>query len=125
MRKSDFWPIVVRSLMSIVVVDVVLFLVVGLFCWLIGWRTAYQYGSALVVVSVAIVALGMLSVFGNYTIRGDFEYQYGRSTSQSDIKERNRSDLADVLAAHSFLIHAMLTTVLPALIGTWLQSIEG
>jgi hypothetical protein len=124
MSKPDIKQFVIYYLPRIVAVDVAIFIVTGLVCWFVGWRTFQQYGTGLVIASVVIVLLGSLSLLGGYSARGDFDYQYGRSAGRSSIPERNRLDIADTFASFRFLIGASLVAVLPAIIGMGLRSLK-
>ena len=69
-----------RILAEIIAAVVGTMLGVGLFCWLAGWRTYYQYGTVLIWFSFAIGGMGIFTFLGN---RGGKRIFSDRNTQQT------------------------------------------
>jgi len=121
MKPHDLIQNFAPYLRRIAIVDIIIFIVAGLVCWLAGWHTIQRYGFVLVLTGVGVILIGTLSLLGGYSVRESFDYQYGRSVSHMDVHERSKLDLADTFASYRFLIGATLVAILPIAIGISLQ----
>ncbi len=100
-----------RLLLYFLAIEGVLFLLTGLFCWLAGWRSLYQYGVAISTLGIIIAALGGLGVAGGWGGTRSFQYQYGSSASSRNISERARQDLKDLMSSYRFAYLAFVIGV--------------
>ena len=105
MQSNQNKPILrlwIRLLFYFLAIEGVLFLLTGLFCWLAGWHSRYQYGVAISTLGIIITALGGLGVAEGWGSTRSFQYQYGSSASSRNISERARQDLRDLLSSYHF-----------------------
>jgi len=93
-------------------------------CFLVGWRDFYLMGQGMLFAGVGAIALGFLSIVGNLTNRGSFNYQFSRSASHQHIDERAAQDMRDVFATNAFMITMLITGFVVILIGYILQFID-
>ncbi len=102
MEKQGIHP-VLRFLRNVALIDLGIFVVVGLVCWFGGWRTATHYGNGLLLAGVAVMAAGVFSLVGGWGITRDFTYQHARSAGEGDIRKRATRDLKDIGQSYGFL----------------------
>jgi hypothetical protein len=91
-----------RFLGTVILTDLGIFAAMALVCWVGGWRTARDYANALWLIGAGSVALGALSVIGNWGVTRSFSYQYGQSAGQQDIPGRTRQAMADLGSSYWF-----------------------
>lgn len=115
----------VRFLRTVVLVDVGVFVAIGLVCWLFGWRTAYQYGRGLLWVGTAAILLGLASGTGGWvgTHAQDFETQCARSVGAQSSSERMQQDRDDALRSFGFQTLMTVAGVISLAVGWLIQSI--
>lgn len=66
MKKHTYLSKIWRFFKTAIVTDLSLFIVIGLVCWLLGWRTAHQYGHGLEFIGLLAILLVLLSIPGSY-----------------------------------------------------------
>ena len=94
--------ILIRLFVYFLVLVAGLCLLTGVFCWLVGWRSFYQYGVTLSTIGMFVAALGGLGVMGGWGGTRSFQYQYGSSSSSRSISERAAQDLKDLFGSYRF-----------------------
>lgn len=92
---------------------------VGLLCWFAGWRRVEYFSNALVLLGMGYCLIGLITVMGNYSGRGEGNYQLARTVSDANISERARQDLDSVLGSYSALFF-MVSTGVVTLFFSWL-----
>ena len=70
MNGQDRRPTILLFARKVLLIDLGIFIAVGVVCWLFGWRTLYNYGTGLLVVGIAVAGLGVLSQVGTSRRRG-------------------------------------------------------
>ena len=78
---------ILRFLRNVALINLGIFVVVGLVCWFGGWRTVTHYGNGLLLAGVAVMAVGVFSLIGGWGTTRDFTYQYARSAGTDDIRK--------------------------------------
>jgi hypothetical protein len=109
----------------VLLVSLVLLIVVALVCWLAGWRTTAQLATGLMWAGVATVAVGVLSVMGNWGLTRDSGYLYAQSVSHQSMQERTSQALRDSLQGYNRAIIAGAAGVICILAGSLVQSYLG
>ena len=123
--KESWWALIKRLLRRALIFAAVLFVITIVVCWFIGWRDFYLMGQGLFFAGVGAMALGFLSIVGNFNNRGSFGYQFSRSASHQDIGSRAKQDMRDVFATNAFMITMLITGFIVILIGYVFQLIGG
>jgi len=106
-----------------VLIDLGIFVAVGLICWFSGWRMIYHYSDGLVWAGVAAIVFGIFSLIGGWRGRTSFPYQYGRSAGEEDILERTRRDLKDTGQSYAFLVLMAVVGIVSIALGTLIQTV--
>jgi len=106
-------------------VDLGVFVVIGLACWLCGWRTAYQYGRGLLWAGTAAILLGLASGTGGWvgTHAQDFETQYARSVGAQSSSERTQQDRDDALQSPGLQTVMTVAGAISLAVGWLIQNI--
>ncbi len=81
---------------------------VGLYGWIAGWHSATEFSNGMFVTGSAVVIFGMLSVWGGFTSRGNFEMTYAQSVSDMSLSERAKLWATDALRGYNVLIVAAI-----------------
>jgi hypothetical protein len=109
MGKQGIPTGILRFLRTVVLIDLGIFAVVGVVCWLGGWRTAYLYGGGLFLAGAAAIVIGLSSLVGGWGITRGFDYQYARSVSEQGIGGRTQQAMRDI--GRSFRFQILMTSV--------------
>ncbi len=123
---------ILYSVRNVVLIDLVLLVIVGLICWLTGRRTFDQYGESLTLAGMLAIAVGLLSVGGNYSsIRN--AGMIGRVELNSELNsvdvsartssERARDSLIEVRKSFGCLQYMIGSGVISIAIGALIQSV--
>lgn len=86
----------------------VILLAIGIVDYLLGWRTLFLYAESLFIAGGLCMAIGALSVMGNWSQTRSFSYQYASSVSSADIATRTRQAMKDAEASYSFSVLAVM-----------------
>ncbi len=125
MEKQQNLQSGLHFLKAVVLLDVSILIAVILVCWLLGWHTATQYGSATFFAGVAVIALGITSIVGSFEIRGNPVYKYGQSVGTESLAESTRQDMKEMDRDYGYLYQlvavGLVLLVLGALIQTYLH----
>jgi hypothetical protein len=124
MGKQGILTGILRFLRTVVLIDLVIFAVVGVVCWLGGWRMAYQYGNGLSLAGAAAIVIGLSSLVGGWGITRGFDYQYAQSVSEQDIHGRTQQALRDIAQSYRFLILMTAVGVVSIAVGTLIQTLS-
>jgi hypothetical protein len=115
---------ILRFLRTVVLIDLGIFAVVGVVCWLGGWRTAYQYGNGLSLAGAAAIVIGLTSVVGGWGITRGSDYQYAQSVSEQDIRGRAQQAIEDVAQSFRFQIRMTAVGVVSIAAGALIQTLS-
>lgn len=69
MKSHVYLSTILRFFKTALLTDLSLFIMVGLVCWLLGWRTAHQYGHGLELAGLLAIFLVLLSIPGTFQER--------------------------------------------------------
>ena len=127
-QRQGLWPVFLRLFRNILLVDVGIFVIVGLLCWLLGWRTWWHYGRTLVIAGALCTGIGMMSVIGGTTGSADPNLQYLESIGQSLPYETTKLRVLDAYGRFQFTIVTGLAGLTAVLLGnaimrTFLESL--
>lgn len=117
-----------KLIRSIILVDVILMIIVGLIVFIGGWRTLYDYGQGLVYAGMLTIGLGVMSVWGNYSSTRSvnanslFEENAIHASVRTPL-ERVKDDLAIVDQTYGCLLLMILVGVSVGAIGALLQAV--
>ncbi len=92
-----------KILLTGIASGLVIGMLVGLFGWLRGWKTATEFSDGLFVTGSAIIIFGLLSVWGGFTMRGNFAVTYAQTASDASLPERAKQWSLDVLRGYNVL----------------------
>jgi uncharacterized membrane protein YkgB len=84
MEEYGTLPAILRFLKTVVLIDLGIFVAVGLICWFGRWRTAHYYGNGLMLTGVGAFAIGIYSITGAWGVVRSFDYQYAGSVDADD-----------------------------------------
>jgi hypothetical protein len=112
-----------RFLRNVVLIDVAIFLIVGLVCWTGGWYTIYQYGGGLFWAGMLAIIIGASSVRGVWGTSRRFETQYGLTVSEQSIHQRMRQQMADVAESNRFCVLMFAAALVSMVIGAVIQTV--
>jgi hypothetical protein len=125
MKIREIFSSIPRFLRTVVLMDLSIFVIVGLVGWFGGWRTAYQYGEGLVIAGALAIGLGFLSIVGNWCTIQSVGYQYGQSVGAQSLGERTGQTVKDIAQNYRFLIQMIVVSVAPIAIGVLIQISTG
>ena len=114
---------ILRFLRTVVLVDLGIFVAVGLVCWFGGWRTVYQYGNGLRLAGTLAIGLGFLSLVSNWQTPHGFGYQYNRSVSGQSLQGRRGQTVIEFAQNLKLLIQMVIIGILSIAVGTLIQSL--
>jgi len=115
-QPQGLWSVVLRLLRNVVLIDLGIFGIVGLFCWLIGWRTWFQYGRTLVIAGALCALFGVLTMQGAMRSRHP-DYFYVDSMGMPSAYERTKQLVLDSYASYRFMVLMGLAGVIVVLVG--------
>jgi uncharacterized membrane protein YfcA len=89
---------------TVLLIDLGVFMITALICWLAGWHTVTQYGNGLMIGGLALLLLGGVTGFGGNQIAHNPTYRYIQSVMPNRLDERSRQTWIDYLDSMRFLI---------------------
>lgn len=110
-----------RFLRRLLLIDLVVFIGAGVFCWLVGWHTLYEYGTALIYAAGGLIGLALFIYAGTFMQTGSFTYQYSMTIAPQDGHERARRTHQERGEGIRFLAAMAAYAALPLAIGTVIQ----
>ena len=117
-QRQGLWPVFLRLFRNTLLVDVGIFVIVGLLCWLLGWRTWWHYGRTLVIGGALCTAIGMMSMMGGTRGSADPNMQYLESIGQSSPYETTKLRVLDAYSRFRLTIVTGLAGLIAVLVGT-------
>lgn len=119
MNRSLFFRLLKQTLL----VDLAIFCLVGAIGWLAGWRSASEFGTALIWIGILSPAIGLASNFGGWNVSRSFGYQYTLSMTSKTMFERMQEELDDNPQSYEFTYLMIAASVLPFIIGIQLHNL--
>lgn len=80
----------------------VVLVIIAIVDLVVGWRTIFLYAESLFLAGALVMTIGALSTMGHWAQTRNFQYQYARSVSDSNLLERAQADKKDAEASYSF-----------------------
>jgi hypothetical protein len=123
MEKQGHFQTMVRFLGTVAFVDVGILVAVILVCWLLGWRTASQYGNATFFAGIAVIALGVTSIAGGYGTTRSAIYKYGQSVGADTLDQSTRQDMKEIVRSYDFLYLMGAVGLVLVVVGALIQTV--
>jgi hypothetical protein len=82
---------------------------VALYGWLRGWETTTQFSNGMFVSGAAVIILGVLTIAGGFTSRGNFAITYSQSAGDSSGPDRAKQMILDILRGYNALVFSAIT----------------
>ena len=102
---------------------VVTLLGVGLFCWLAGWRTYYQYGTVINWFGIAMGGMGLFTFLGNRGSNRSFSGNNAQTTSRGKIHKSTNQPGGKSSQSHRPAIIMLIAGVILFIIGSQVQGL--
>jgi hypothetical protein len=122
MKTEDVRTVLWRYIRKILLIDLLVFIITALICWLGGWHTLKNFGTGLMIGGFGAFILGGLTAFGGLNVARDPTYRYIQSVMPNSLAERTRGDWIDMMESFSFLILLCSAGIL-SMAGGWLVTI--
>jgi hypothetical protein len=110
---------------SVLITVVVILIVVGLICWVVGWTTADQFGKAAIVGGLISIVFGLFSVAGEMGMTRSYTYQSAEMAGQDTIYDRTREAQRNLVDTMQSLIILGAAGVVAIVIGLLIRAIFG
>lgn len=120
-KSSAVWHFV----RSVLITVVVILIVVGLICWVVGWTTADQFGKATIVGGLISIVFGLFSVAGEMGMTRSYTYQSAEMAGQDTIYDRTREAQRNLVDTMQSLIILGSAGVVAIVIGLLIRVIFG
>jgi hypothetical protein len=114
-----------RFARNIVLIELGIFALVGLVCWLGGWRTLYHYSNGLLLAGGAALALGAYSISGSWNVSRSFDYQYAASAGVERFHDSARREMKESGSNYAFVGLMCVIGLLPIAAGVLIQVVFG
>jgi hypothetical protein len=121
-KRRALWPVLSRLLRHIAVLDVAILSLAGLICWLVGWRTWFEYGRILIMGGALCAVIGAVTVVGGAGSRTP-DYLYIDSMGYASPQEHTKQIALDMYARFRLmfvLFPAGVVMLLAGIVITWL-----
>jgi FtsH-binding integral membrane protein len=123
MEKQGRFQSMLRFLGAVALMDVGIFVVVILICWLLGWRTASQYGNATFFAGIAVIAVGIMSIVGSFELRGNPIYKYGQSVGMRTLADSTRQDMKEMNRSYRLVYQLATVGLVLIILGALIQTV--
>ena len=111
-----------RFVRLVLLTNVGIFAACAVVVWLGGWRTPYDYGSALILAGTAIVCVGASGILAGWALPPTADYQYDQTPSSDLVRQLIRRVLASRRRYYGFTVRMAITGAVPILVGTSIQT---
>lgn len=119
--RRALWPVLARLLRHIALLDVAILGLAGLVCWLLGWRTWFEYGRLLIIGGALCAVVGAVTVVGGAGSQTS-DYLYIDSMGYASPDEHTRQIVLDTYARFRLmfvLFPAGVILLLAGILITW------
>jgi len=114
MKTESSASVILRLLGKIFLAVLIISLVVGVICWIGGWRTMINYATGLMYGGMGAMIVGGLSALGGVGIARDPTYRYIQSVMPNSLSERTKQDWRENMDSVNFLFWAGIAGILTA-----------
>jgi len=122
MKAESISTVIWRYVRNILLIDLVVFIITALICWLGGWHTPNNYGTGLMIAGFGAFVLGGFTALGGLGVARDPTYRYIQSVMPNSLSERTRQDWIDMMDSFSFLI-LLCSAGLLSIAGGWVVTV--
>ncbi len=123
MNKEGFGRRVYYFLRSVALLDLAIFVLVGILVLLLGWRTIREYGVGLTYAAVAALLVGLGSVIQSLGLSRSGEYQYAESVGANKLDENVRQAFRQSQASYGFFRLMACVALVAFVVGLLLASL--
>jgi hypothetical protein len=109
--KEHFLPML-RKTIKIILWTVALGVIASGCGWILGWRTALQFGNAFFILGGILIGIGTLSVAGGFMLRGKYPLNVAQSAGALSQTERTDQNVSNASSTYSTLILFTLSGVI-------------
>jgi hypothetical protein len=88
---------------DVVFLDGVLLILTAVVCYLIGWRTLYQYAEGLMWAGAIVIGIGATSPLGFWEQTRSLPYQYASTSMGEDVHSRIRRENKDAVRSYAYM----------------------
>jgi type VI protein secretion system component VasK len=100
---TEAWGSLLNTVRSVLLLDLAIFILVGLVCLVGGWHTLHDYASGLAWAGGVALVVGLSSILGGWEMTRSAMYQYGQTASEESASERVRRELSGEQQRFGFL----------------------
>lgn len=118
-------PAILRFLRTVLLVDLGIFVAVGLVCWFCGWGTVYHWANGLRWAGVTGILFGMFAFIGGSRGRTSLFRKYARTAGGEAAQQRLRRDLKDRDQSSAFFVLMLVVGIVSFGLGTIIQTVLG
>jgi hypothetical protein len=115
-QRLGLWPMLLRLFGTAALIDVGTFCLAGLFCWLIGWRTWFQYGRVTMIAGLLCAGIGVLTLAGGSASRSP-DTLYLESIGHDSPSGHARRIVQDAYSGYRFTIVMSLAGLIAVVAG--------
>jgi hypothetical protein len=88
---------------DVVFLDAVLLILTAVICYLIGWRTLYQYAEGLMWAGAIVIGVGATSPLGFWAQTRSLPYQYASTAIGEEVYSRIRRENKDAVRSYAYM----------------------
>jgi hypothetical protein len=88
---------------DVVFLDGVLLILTAVVCYLIGWRTLYQYAEGLMWAGSIVIGIGATSPLGFWAQTRSLPYQYASTSMGEEVYSRIRRENKDAVRSYAYM----------------------
>lgn len=122
-NKPSSLRVVLQFLRNVALIDMCLFAVVALICWISGAPSANAYANLLELAGGIVIVIGALDFMGGLGLLGSGQYQYGRSAGFEPIDERTVQDVTERRKSYRFTFQMAAVGLVSIGFGLLLQAV--
>ena len=115
-QRLGLRSMLLRLFGTVALVDVGISVVAGLFCWLIGWRTCFQYGRVTMIAGLLIAAIGVMTLAGGSASRSP-DTVYLESMGHDSPSGQARRIVQDAYSGYRFTVVMCLAGLIAVVAG--------
>jgi hypothetical protein len=114
---------ILNTVRSLLLVDLAIFITVGLVCLVGGWHTLHDYASGLAWAGALALVVGLSSLLGGWQMTRSAMYQYGQTAAEESAIERARSEFSGEHKSFGFLAKMSFVAVIAFLCAIGIEAL--
>ena len=95
MKSEGFFATVAFIAKRVAIAEIVVIVLIGVICWLVGWRTLTEYATGLILAGFAVMFFGASGVLSGATLNGDFQHQYSKTVMPNSANQHLQQSMSD------------------------------